>query len=80
MNFRNTYRGPPKGERSDTPATHVARVRGAGVLPICGIKCAKAAKLAKRAKPSGELRNSTTAASGVSATTLHANSAKLRAS
>ena len=25
------YLGPPKGERSDTPAAHVASVRGEGV-------------------------------------------------
>ena len=25
------YPGPPKGERSDTPAAHVASVRGEGV-------------------------------------------------
>ena len=26
-----SYAGPPKGERSDTPAAHVASVRGEGV-------------------------------------------------
>ena len=29
--FTNRYLRPPKGERSDTPAAHVASVRGEGV-------------------------------------------------